>query len=195
MATTPDAPQPSSSTVDCWLMRPDFIKMFSSEAIHSANKGEIFHNAFDVIIVKCWFEDKMLMRNLPAPVVPPCLFEVNKVGDCDMIRSLFWMVISTVDAFGSTIPRSCGDMGSEKRRKASEASQLYLKFVSWMLPWLTFIWVLDFIAQDGSDIIISQHVFSCQTIWLWCPFVTGRICCTEGENEPNKFQAQKDSWK
>lgn len=57
--------------------------------------------------------------NLPAPVVPPSLLLARRLGDCSIVRSFPAIVMLSVVAFESTIPRSRDGRGWEKRRKDS----------------------------------------------------------------------------
>jgi len=95
-------------------------------------------------------------------VVPPSLLLARRLGDCEIVRSLPAIVMSSVVAFGSTIPRSREGRGWEKRRKDSgEGSGYGLGWVG--LMWVgkrvreivqidTFIGVLNFLAEgcEGS---------------------------------------------
>lgn len=61
----------------------------------------------------------MTGRNLPAPVVPPSLLLARTLGDCSTVRSRPAMVMSSVVALASTMPRSREGRGWEKRKKDS----------------------------------------------------------------------------
>ena len=123
MATIPAMPHPNSRIVEFWPSIPLCDKIFSDEAIQSANRGVIFQTTDNLPILESvlsrspnYFHHQ---ESIPAPVVPPCRFDANTTGDCWMLKSLPAAVTSRTVALGLIMPRSWEGIGCEKRRKDS----------------------------------------------------------------------------
>lgn len=77
------------------------------------------------MIASLWEKKMMNETSLPAPVVPPSLFDASTAGDWYIVKSRPATVISSSVAFGSTKPRFADGMGWEKRKNVSAAAVSY----------------------------------------------------------------------
>lgn len=123
MPMIPDIPHPNSSTAEllsrtlCLNSRFDGVLV-----IHDANKGVIFQTTEYVSQTSKGRRDG---SNLPAPVVPPALFDERTVGDWWIVKSRSPIESSKIVAFESTKPRFCEGIDCEKRRNASKKKLSY----------------------------------------------------------------------